>query len=85
MIVKDILKNPIVPFEIDDRKILLLFSYFLHLAPTIDSRSAGSIPKQGLQGTWCDYLDKSNIAKESYRFYAPGYRRSTNPLFFIKH
>lgn len=73
MIVKDILKNPIVPFEIDDRKILLLFSYFLHLAPTIDSRSAGSIPKQGLQGTWCDYLDKSNIAKESYRFYAPGY------------
>lgn len=40
MKISEIKMNNICPFEVKDSKLRLLFSFFLHKTPTIDSRLA---------------------------------------------
>lgn len=61
MKIADILSNHIVPFETEDMKLKSLFSFFLHLAPTISSSSAGDIPKAGLARTLASFLRETRI------------------------
>lgn len=43
MTISDILQHPVLPFEIEDVKLVKLFSFFLHSAPTIESATAISM------------------------------------------
>lgn len=43
MIIKDIKSNTILPFEIEDIKLVKLFSFYLHSAPAIESKTAAQI------------------------------------------
>ncbi len=43
MLIQELKANKIVPFEVDDIKPFKIFSFFLHLAPTIESTSATKI------------------------------------------
>ena len=44
----DIKANQILPFEIEDAKLLRLFSFYLHSAPTVESRTAANVDEQRL-------------------------------------
>ena len=66
MKISDLLKNEILPFEIDDDKLRKLFSFFLHSAPTIGSTTSIMISEERLEHNWDNYI--SLFAKESYRF-----------------
>ncbi len=72
MKIADILSNHIAPFETEDMKLKSLFSFFLHLAPTISSSSAGDIPEAGLARAWASFLRETRIKNESFRFYTSG-------------
>lgn len=72
MKIADILSNHIVPFETEDMKLKSLFSFYLHLAPTISSSSAGDIPEVGLARAWASFLRETRIKNESFRFYTSG-------------
>ena len=72
MKIAEILSNHIAPFETEDVKLKRLFSFFLHLAPTISSSSAGNIPKAGLDQAWASFLREAKIKNESFRFYTSG-------------
>ena len=69
MILDDILKNPIEPFEIDDPKLMKLFSYYLHLAPTIESRSSKKEPTFGMEVAWERFIDKLESTDYIYKMY----------------
>lgn len=69
MTVADILQNRILPFEIDDEKLKKLFSFFLHLAPTIESATAANIPAKRLVDNWNTYI--SGYSPDSYAVIAP--------------
>ena len=56
MIIADILKNHITPFEVDDEKLRKLFSFFLHSAPSIESATAAHIPPDRLMRNWNTYI-----------------------------
>jgi hypothetical protein len=70
--ISDILSNHITPFETEDMKLKSLFSFFLHLAPTISSSSAGDVPKAGLAQAWDSFIREAKIKDESFRFYSSG-------------
>lgn len=72
MEIKDILDYRVVPFEIKDEKIEKLFSYFLHLAPTIESESSSNILRCDLDKAWTNFLANTGIKDDSFHFYAPG-------------
>lgn len=72
MKIADHLSNHIVPFETEDMKLKSLFSFFLHLAPTISSSSAGDIPEAGLARAWASSHREARIENESFRFYTSG-------------
>lgn len=55
--INDILENQVVPFEVDNPKIVNLFSFFLHRAPTISSRSAAQIEEKRLENNWNRFID----------------------------
>lgn len=78
MKIADILSNHIVPFETEDMKLKSLFSFFLHLAPTISSSSAGDIPKAGLARTLASFLRETRIQNDSFRFYTSGSINKSN-------
>ncbi len=56
MLISDIKESRIVPFEIEDQKLVKLFSFYLHRAPTIDSNSALFIEEKELEEKWGDFL-----------------------------
>lgn len=72
MIIADILNNHIVPFDIVDEKLKGLFSYFLHIAPTIDSAHAQPIQTNDLEKAWQYFIREIKIAATDYHVYAPG-------------
>ena len=65
MKIADILSNHIAPFETEDMKLKSLFSFFLHLAPTISSSSAGDIPEAGLARAWASMSRSDSIRPEA--------------------
>ncbi|MCQ2496024.1 MAG: HEPN family nuclease [Lachnospiraceae bacterium] len=72
MEISDILKNRIAPFEIVDEKMKSLFSFYLHLAPTVDSKSAKSIPARGVSTIWKEFIAKIAIKQGNYYIYKSG-------------
>lgn len=72
MKIKDIKANIIYPFEIDDEKLIKLFSFYLHKAPTIESRSATQIDKERVSNNWINFSN-NNLGKDRVRFYSSSY------------
>lgn len=72
MVIGDIIINRIAPFEISDDKLKKLFSYYLHLSPTIESSSAKGIPMCGLDIAWQQFLTQNAIERKNYYIYADG-------------
>lgn len=66
MKIKDIRKHQIAPFECKDEKMISLFSFFLHSAPTIDSATAMNIESKRLQNNWDNYLKIAQL--QNYKF-----------------
>lgn len=62
----EIKKNACPPFEVEDRELLLLFSFFLHKAPTLDSNFAIKSYKDSIK--WNSYIQ--NWKENTFRFYA---------------
>lgn len=71
MIIKDIIANRILPFEIEDVKLMKLFSFYLHSAPTIESRAAAQLNKQRLLENWECF--RSNIPVDMIKFFSESY------------
>ena len=57
MKIKDIKYNIINPFEIDDVKLIRLFSFYLHTAPTIESRTATQIDEERASNNWISFKE----------------------------
>ena len=72
MKIKDIKDNIIPPFEIDDVKLIRLFSFYLHTAPTIESRSAAQIDEERISNNWINF--SNNLNKDTVRFYSSSYQ-----------
>lgn len=71
MKIKDIKYNIIHPFEIDDVKLIRLFSFYLHTAPTIESRTATQIDEERASNNWISFIKTLN--KDMFKFYAHSY------------
>lgn len=66
MKISEIKMHNICPFEVKDSKLRLLFSFFLHKAPTVDSRLAIKSKKYDVK--WKSYI--KNWKEKTYRFYS---------------
>lgn len=64
MKISEIKMHNICPFEVKDSKLQLLFSFFLHKAPTIDSQLAIKNKKHDLK--WNSYI--KNWKENTYKF-----------------
>lgn len=69
--IENSIKNRILPFEIDDEKLKKLFSFYLHSAPTIESKSAAQIDNCRLERNWSGF--KSNFFKITMIFFSSSY------------
>ena len=58
MQISNIKANRITPFDIDDKKLVRLFSFFLHSAPTIDSATAANIDSARLERNWNNFVSE---------------------------
>ncbi len=74
MLINEILREHIVPFEIENEKMKKMFSYFLHLAPTIESGLATYLNDGYKEQAWFEFLDKIGISikKERWHIYKTG-------------
>ena len=61
MTVLELLQHGVVPFEISDTKLESLFSFFLHSAPTIESRTALKISQERLLENWKLFLEANKL------------------------
>ena len=68
MQISDIKTNRIIPFEIEDIKLIRLFSFFLHKSPTIDSNTAAMIEVERLERNWERFI--SEFSKDNYSNFA---------------
>jgi hypothetical protein len=66
MKVSDLLMHPIAPFEIEDKKMVKLFSFFLHFAPGIDSNISIKMDDVRLKRNWESFIE--SFDKATYRF-----------------
>lgn len=76
MTISELLTHKTIPFEITNMKMEKLFSFFLHSAPTIDSRTAMKIDSIRLSGNWKDFVETSQL-KPSI-IYAESYNKLEN-------
>ena len=72
MKIKDIKEHRIVPFEIEYEKIRKLFSFYLHEAPTIESKSSIYLDLNKLEQRWRAFVQavpniKIKIVSYSYK------------------
>lgn len=61
MTILELLSYKTIPFEIPNAKMKKLFSFFLHSAPTIDSRTAIKIDSSRLCKNWADFIESSKL------------------------
>lgn len=61
MTISELLTHKTIPFEIANIKMEKLFSFFLHSAPTIDSRTAMKIDSSRLCKNWDDFIASSQL------------------------
>ena len=71
MRIRDIKSNQIFPFEIEDAKLVRLFSFYLHSAPTIESRTATQIDEQRLLNNW--FIFSSKLPQDKIKFFSESY------------
>lgn len=71
MTIAELITQEVIPFEIPDAKLISLFSFFLHSAPTIDSRTAMTITAERIQNNWQSFLEMSDLKPKI--IYAEGY------------
>lgn len=76
MTISELLTYKTIPFEISNIKMEKLFSFFLHSAPTIDSRTAVKIDSSTLLNNWKDFIESSRL-KPSI-IYAESYNKLEN-------
>lgn len=76
MTISELLTYKTIPFEIPSQKMEKLFSFFLHSAPTIDSRTAMKIDSNRLFKNWKDFMESSQM-KPSI-IYADSYKDLAN-------
>ncbi len=67
----DIKANQILPFEIEDVKLLRLFSFYLHSAPTVESRTAAKVDEQRLLNNWMNF--SKQLPQDKIKFYSESY------------
>ena len=65
MQISDIKTNRIIPFEIEDIKLIRLFSFFLHKSPTIDSNTAAMIEVERLERNWERFISEFSKDNEA--------------------
>lgn len=70
MKIKDIKENRIMPFEIDDEKIKSLFSFYLHKAPTIESKSSIDFNSSMLDERWTNFKNSISNIKTKFVSYS---------------
>lgn len=68
MTIKELKRNRILPFEVGDESLHNLFSFFLHSAPTIESKTAAIISPEKLLENWKVYIE--DWKQNQYRFYS---------------
>lgn len=76
MTISELLTQKTIPFEIENLKMEKLFSFFLHSAPTIDSRTAMKIDLIKLSGNWKDFVETSQLIPSI--IYAESYNKLEN-------
>ena len=81
--VQDLLSNPITPFDIDDQKLIKLFSFFLHTAPRISSNRAMPIDDIRLMANWNIFI--TDFGNDAYQFVATTYPKSIASLYENYH
>ena len=67
MTIAELIARKVIPFEIPDAKLTSLFSFFLHSAPTRDSRTAMNIDAERLQNNWQRFLKMSDAISSMTR------------------
>lgn len=70
MKIKDIKENRIMPFEIDDEKMKSLFSFYLHKAPTIESKSSIDFNSSMLDERWTNFKNSISNIKTKFVSYS---------------
>ena len=68
--IKDIKENRIMPFEIDDEKLKRLFSFYLHKAPTIGSKSSIYLDSYKLEERWSSFKQSVPNIKTKFISYS---------------
>lgn len=76
MTIAELIARKVIPFEIPDTKLTSLFSFFLHSAPTIDSRTAMNIDAERLQNNWQRFWEMNDLKPRI--IYADGYSNLGN-------
>lgn len=71
MKIRDIKATQILPFEINDINLMRLFSFYLHSAPTIESRTAKQMDEQRLLNNWLNF--SSQLPKNMSKFFSDTY------------
>ena len=70
MTIREILQSDIAPFEVEDDVLILLFRYYLHRAPTINSVRSVSNNLANPEEKWTEYLTSLHIGKEQHHIYS---------------
>ena len=70
MKIKDIKEHIIVPFEIEDEKLKILFSFYLHKAPTIESKSSIDLNSSMLDERWTNFKNSISNIKTKFVSYS---------------
>lgn len=83
MIIKDIKLNRILPFEIEDVKLVKLFSFYLHSAPTIESKTAAQIDSQRLLKNWLNF--KTRYPSNVLTFFSASYSNDNFMKSLVKY
>lgn len=83
MIIKDIKSNRILPFEIEDVKLVKLFSFYLHSAPTIESKTAAQIDSQRLLKNWLNF--KTRYPSNVLTFFSASYSNDNFMKSLVKY
>lgn len=71
----------VAPFETNDQKITKLLSFYLHYAPTIESKTASNIDENKLKSNWIKFLE--NVKFSSFKIYNSNYNLTEE--VFIKN
>ena len=62
--------NQVPPLEIEDDTIRKLLSFYLHYAPTIESKTATEVSDERLQRNWNDFFTDAHFT--SFKIYSEG-------------